>query len=499
MNSRDTLTLRPDQRADVDGFLNATDSDRAGLNASTVGAGKTLTAVQAAIESGAQHKLVIAPLNTLDGWQRTVRIMDDGAQMQFINTNNPQAVIDFREGKPGWFFGGWEFLRQFSLQDVTIDFLIGDEIHRQQNRKSNNHDLFAHTAKEVQERGGWRMGLSATPYGNKPAGAYGICHSFWPERRDLAYHAFWPFVDRYLGKHQTPWAVEPYKVERVPGKIADSMPLYWRHAQGYKCCAYHPHGIQADLPKRVKHTATVELTAGQRKIYSDLEDDMFAWVEQNDIPVSTQGYPIVLAMRLRQICLAVPTPEMSTRIKVDAKSGDRTEIDYVKLSFKDGCKSSKIDAVQEIVSDMGDGERVLILTHSAGIIPALKARLDKMHINAEGWHGGVSGTQRQAIKTSFIDGAPNNGGDGRGVQVIIAQIGAIGEGVDGLQWACSNEIWFSMESNNLLNIQAAGRLVRDGQKFAVNSWSIEAKDTIEKDQLNSLNTQTVNMHNALAI
>lgn len=500
MNARNNtrLTLRPDQQADVRRFLDADRkvTDRAGLNASTVGAGKTLTAVTAAIESGARCKLIVAPLNTFDGWERTIRLQDD-ERLRFVTTKNPEAIVDFREGKPGWYFGGWEFLRRYSLQDVPIDFLIGDEVHRAQNRKSKNFEMFSETAQDVADRGGWRMALSATPYGNRPAGAYGVCHSLWPKRRDLKFHAFWPFVDQYMGKTHTQWAVEPNKTEYVPGQIANVMPMYWRHAQGYQCCAFHPVGIQADLPKRVKHQVKVELTAAQRKIYADLERQMFAWIEKHDIPVTTQGYPIVLSMRLRQVCLAVPTPEMAKRIKIDAESGDRTEIDYVSLRYEADAKGSKLDAVQDIMEDIPEGERVLILTHSAGIIPAILARLEAQHIEAAGWHGAVSQQTRQTIKDSFINGAPNNGGDGSGVQVIVAQIGAIGEGVDGLQWACSNEIWFSMDTNGLLNVQAAGRLVRDGQKFAVNSWSLEADGTVEEDQLESLRQQESYMSSAL--
>lgn len=232
---------------------------------------------------------------------------------------------------------------------------------------------------------------------------------------------------------------------------------------------------------------------------------MFTWVAEHEYPITTQGYPIVLSMRLRQVSLAVPTPTMATRIKKDAETGERSEIDYVKLEYDPGCTSSKLDALQEIVSDLPEGERVLVLTHSAGIIPAMLARLAKIKVNAAGWWGGVSSTERQQIKDSFIHNSPNytdedgHTGDGSGVQVICAQIGAIGEGVDGLQWACSNEVWFSMDSNGMLNTQAAGRLVRDGQRYAVNSWSLEAADTIEHDQMLSLDRQSKIMHGALNI
>jgi hypothetical protein len=496
------LTLRPDQRADVARFLS--EPTKAGLNATVVGGGKTATAVQAVIEVATAAKrglvvLIVAPLNTQDGWDRTIKMLAGPDQhLKFVTSSKPENIIGLREGIPGWYFGGWEFLRQFSLDACPIDFLIGDEIHRAQNRKSDSFLMFSYAANAVARRGGWRMTLSATPYGNRPAGAFGVAHSLWPDRKDLKFHAFWPFVENYVGKvyNQYGGVYEPSKSERLPGGIARAMPCYWRHEQDFACCEYHPRGIQEDLPRRVTHQIGVDLSATQRKIYDELERRMFAWVEEHDTPIQTHGYPLVLGTRLRQVCLAVPTPEMVRLLKSNP-DGTQDESEVMKLRFADGCTSTKIDAVMDIMADVPEGERVLILTHSAGIIPAIVARLAKAKVRAEGWYGAVNATNRQRIKDSFIQHAPQNGGDGSGVQVIVAQIGAIGEGVDGLQWACSTEIWFSLTNNGVLNTQAAGRLVRDGQTRAVNSYSLEARDTIEIDQLDSLNAQTVHMTTAL--
>ena len=498
----ETFTLRADQRADVARFIS--EPTRAGLNATVVGGGKTATAVQAVIEVAAAARrglvvLIIAPLNTLDGWTRTIKLLAGPQQrLNFVTTKNPEHIIALREGVPGWYFGGWEFLRQFSLDQCPIDFLIGDEIHRAQNRKSDSYLMFSHAANAVAKRGGWRMTLSATPYGNRPEGAFGVASSLWPDRKDLKFHAFWPFVEEYMGKvpNQYGGVYEPRKREYEPGGIARAMPLYWRHEQDFACCAFHPRGIQESLPRRVTHQIGVDLSATQRKIYNELERRMFAWVEEHDVPIQTHGYPLVMGTRLRQICLAVPTPEMVQILKKDSDGSESYE-EVMKLRFADNATSTKIDAVLDIMADVPEGERVLILTHSAGIIPAILARLARKHINAAGWMGGVPASQRQVIKESFINGAPQNGGDGSGVQVIVAQIAAIGEGVDGLQWACSTEIWFSLTNNNVINIQAAGRLVRDGQTRAVNSYSLEARDTIEIDQLDSLNAQTTIMTTAL--
>lgn len=485
-----TFTLRADQRADVDRFL--AEPTQAGLNASVVGTGKTAVSVQSILESGARSALIVAPLNTLDGWQRAFRLQGD-RDLVFLSAKHPERMVPLMRGEAGVRFIGWEWARSMNLDNAPVDFTVLDEVHRAQlrtstNKQTDSNRLAMGLALGTRDRGGWAMGLSATPFGNKVAGAFGICHALWGERKDLAYHAFWPFVDKYLGKTRGAWSVEPNEVEYSPGLIARTMPLYWRHEQGVPCCRFHPRGVQEDLPPRVMHRVTVPLTPSQRKLYDQLEAEMFAWVEEHDVPIDTQGFPMVLSTRLRQICLAQPTPELKQRIK-DRETGEME--DYVQMRFDVGCKSSKIEALREIISDLPDGERVVVFTHSAGIIPAVVAALDRQlgRGSAFGWHGGVRFADRQRAKEDFIAG-------GR-VQVIVAQVNAIGEGIDGLQRNCATEVWLSLSSSGIVNVQARGRLSRTGQDRVVNVYSIEADNTIEARQLDRLERQATNMHAAL--
>lgn len=484
-----SFKLRPDQLADAERFLN--EPTHAGLNASTVGAGKTHTAVKAVLDSGAKSTLIVAPLNTLDGWQRSFKIQAD-QPVEFLAAKEPDRMVGLVQGKPGVRFIGWEWARSMNLSNIPVDFVVLDEAHRlalsrSAKKQTATHMMGRALALNTRDRGGRVMALSATPYGNKVAGGFGICNALWGERKDLKFHAFWPFVDEYLGQtygyggHREPRAVEYY-----PGAIADVMPLYWRHEQGVQCCEFHPVGIQEDLPERVLHRVLVPLTKTQRKLYDEVNDNEFAWTDDSDVPIETGGYAMVKQIRLRQICLAQPTPELKTRLK------DGEEEEYVRMAYPIGCTSSKIDAIKEILSDLPTGERAMIYTHSAGVIPAVVAAVDKVLGKGAGfgWHGAVKHTDRQKAKEDFIAGGKT--------QVIVAQIAAIGEGVDMLQTACHNEIWMSMSSNNLLNIQARGRLSRDGQNNVVNVLSIEAGRTIEQSQLARLEHLATNMKSALS-
>ena len=84
---------------------------------------------------------------------------------------------------------------------------------------------------------------------------------------------------------------------------------------------------------------------------------------------------------------------------------------------------------------------------------------------AKPWIGGQSKGHRAGIKQEFVDGK---------IQILVCNIAAMAEGVDGLQRVCSNEIWLCQDANNVWNQQGLGRLRRDGQTKTVNTWWIQA-------------------------
>ncbi len=485
------------QQADVETFLN--EPTYAGINASTVGVGKTLVATEISERLGARKVLVLAPLNTLDGWQRHFEEHANRPVFKIGGTtaadkHNLQSFLD--PGCPGVFWSTWEFARRqrvvetkinkitgkeekvkeplLSLKGAGVDFLIADEVHRAQNRNADSSTVLQGFTKAMfAENDEARvLAMSATPAGNRLPGMYGVARALWPEAYKSGYHKWWkrffePVFNQWSGFY------EPGD-EETTGSVVSSLPCYWRHEQGYPCCDFHPRGVQEDLPSRVEHRVTVELTATQRRIYEDIKEDAFAWIEDNDIPIETQGLPLLAFLRLSQVTLAVPTPEMVKflkTVKSDDPQLDGTQIEkeLLRLKFEVDCKSSKIDALLDIAADLGD-ERFMVYTHSTAIIPAIVHRLKAKGINAEAWDGSKSGAQRDEIKRRFVQGT---------TQVIVAQIAAIGEGVDGLQRVCANEIWFSRSPNSMLNIQCAGRLSRTGQERTVNVWNILADDTVE--------------------
>ena len=55
------------------------------------------------------------------------------------------------------------------------------------------------------------------------------------------------------------------------------------------------------------------------------------------------------------------------------------------------------------------------------------------------------------------------------------------EGLDGLQYKCSNGVWLSKHVNAMLNAQAGERLDRPGQTDSVQWWQLMAPGTVDED------------------
>ena len=65
------------------------------------------------------------------------------------------------------------------------------------------------------------------------------------------------------------------------------------------------------------------------------------------------------------------------------------------------------------------------------------------------------------------------------MQILLAVVSAIAEGVDGLQTDCHTEIWLSRDSSLVINEQAQGRLHRSGQKRSVVRYLVQCPGTID--------------------
>ena len=424
------------------------------LNASTMGAGKTVKAVEVAKRRGDKVILIIAPLGTRLGWKTTFERQGVELPFKWLNsTKEGKAnLADWEWGQHGIYFVGteyfvrlgWEKGKRSKVWSIQPELVLFDEAHRSQNRHSKTYK----TLKQL--KAGFKISMSGTPTGNSFGGAWAVSKWLWP---DVIENSFYNWRDRWCATEYDYFDPSGKKIigEKEPGAFFNALPCYVRLESE----------LDVDL---LEEQVFVELSATQRRAYEKLEKDLVLWVEDNPLVIE---FPVTLRIRLRQATL-----------------GMFSVTDDGEVVFKNDCKSSKIDALEDILDNRIDGEPALILTDSRKFADVVVSRLD----GAVAWHGEVSQAQREKHKEAFINGD---------VKYLVAVTSAIAEGVDGLQHATRNVVWLSRSDNRILNEQAIKRVHRRGQKQQVRSFDIVALDTYDSGVLSGQLEQAIEMNRTL--
>ncbi len=441
------LFLEMDQQVAVEKIIG--EPTMAALNASLMGTGKTLMATETAIRLGSKTVLIVAPLNTYWGWSDTIQRQTDYtvAELHKITSAlaGKKALADLADGVPGWYFVGREYFRSKDWAKIRPDLAIIDECHFAQNRNSKSFRAL----KTLNPT--FRLSMSGTPAGNRFEGFWAVSRWLWPKHIPKS---FWAWVYDWCALEYSPFTKHDIVGEKDPGAFVASLPCYIRLEPN--------HNLEV-----VEEIRYVDLLPVQRKIYNKFEKDLVVWLEENPMVAEV---PIAARIRLRQITLAVPSI---------TDDGD--------VVFADDAKSTKFQALQEIIEDNPD-DRMLILTDSQKFAKLVADRLNTNTKLAFEWSGTKNQKQREAAKQAFIKGD---------CRYIVAVIPAIAEGVDGLQDVCSTMVWLSHSDNNLMNQQVFDRIHRRGQKDIVKVYDIVARDTFDDPQRESLLQKRLAMNASL--
>lgn len=412
------------------------------LQASDLGTGKTLMAVEAGLRFAGDGVIVVsAPLHTYYGWFDTLFGQTDGT-VQFKKVDNKtkrgKANLEALQwGTKGWYFVGREFFRLQDWSGIPIDVMIHDECHSLQNRKSRGFK----TARNVDAR--LTIAQSATWFGSSFEGAWAVLRVLYPDHDGIGM-----FADRSYHRWVRNWCQTEYDHfaegnvrivgEKNLGQLAQEIPCY-----------VNLRNTATDEPELIN--LYVDLSTRQRNLYNQMERDGVAWLAENPMVAEL---PITQRVRLRQLTL-----------------GETMVSDDDVVDFDVNCKSSKLDAVVGLLDDLV-GEQVLIATDSAKFAKVAAARL-----GGYAWTGDSPQSEREDIKQRFMAGE---------VRIIVATQAAISEGTDGLQRACRVMVELSKSDSPILNQQMLGRLNRTGQTRRVVVYRVMARDTLDDPQADTL-------------
>jgi hypothetical protein len=434
--------------------------------------------VEAILRSRAKIALVVCPVNTFSGWTKTFLRQSGGkVRPRVIDSKLKAGKLAFEalvQREPGVYLVGWEKFRMYDWSNMPLDFTIVDEVHRQQNRRAGTHASVMTTKHST-----YKLALSATPWGNHIQGSWATIRWLWYGRHDIVgkNDSFWNFVTMHMTTELDRYSGKKVVGERTPGTVWASLPSK----------SYFPSPYQ-DEP--VIHEILVPLKPTQRKLYDRFEQEAIVWLEEHPL---VADLPAVMRVRLREICLAVPSIRFEWQRIPDNDlldenfNWDRWEMEERETGwyaykevvyFEDDAFSTKADAMLDVISDLyaAGPVPILVFTHSAKFATMFTKQLQAKGYKALRFTGGMPREEREWKKENF----------GKEYDIMVSSIATVGEGTDGLQDVCNIEFWVSLEDNRLLNTQAKGRLSRPGQKKTVQRFLFLAENTVEVRQAGKL-------------
>lgn len=465
--SKEGYTLRPYQRefitTVVSNYPHVATFDDMGL-------GKTVQCIAADVYRRQQagpgpHKtLVVAPLTgVIDQWveafhswqpQLTVRRVDPKKRYLFLQQEADVYIIH-PEGLR---------LEADNLAQIPWLHMIFDEVHRIKNRKTKTAKAAVAVGKAAQ----YRTGATGTPIENRTDEMWHILKWLYPDaasRKNAEFNhwtqkllaSYWRFYERFTKYDVDPWTgyhtVTGTKNEAELRELFG--PLYVRR---YK------QDVAKELPDKQYQKYHVDLLPKQRKAYNAMRDSLLAWVgEHEDQPVVA---PVVIAQLIRLQQFTLGYGEITTTTKVNVDGGKRVERQETKFTISE--PSVKLDALMDILDDMGDKQAVVFTTSKQAVALA-NARFEKAGISAVTITGDIGDAQRS------LNIKKHQAGE---AQVLIATIRAGGVGIN-LQH-CDIMVFLDRDWSPAKNKQAEDRLHRIGQKNIVHIIDIVANHTIDQ-------------------
>jgi superfamily II DNA or RNA helicase len=408
--------------------------------------------------------LVVAPLTgVIDQWVEEFNKWAPHLRVRRINPKKRELL--FKEEADVYIIHP-EGLRLMESELVTKQWLhfIFDEVHRIKNRKAKTSKAAVNVGKVAI----YRTGATGTPVENMPAEMWHILKWLYPDAKTrqaagLSHwtksllNSYWRFYERFVDYDVEPnYGYHTIKGTKNEQELRDLFgPLYVRRFK---------KDVQKDLPPVIRQEYKVDLYPKQRKAYDDMKKELLAWVGENeDQPIIA---PVVIAQLVRLQQFTLGYGEIKSVVKVNVDGGVRKE--RIETSFKLSEPSVKLDALMDILDDLGDQQAVVFSTSKQAVYLA-SARLEKAKIETSVITGDVSDTSRNSAINKFKNGQ---------TQVFLATIRSGGVGLN-LQ-NCNTVVFLDRDWSPAKNQQAIDRVHRGGQKNTVHVIDIVARKTVDQ-------------------
>lgn len=431
--------LFPHQKADVQ-FLSTA---RRAILANGMGSGKSISAT-ASLRNIAENLneevfpvFIACPNSTKVSWGREFEKAWPGKKIVVIDgtaTARRKQFKDFMENDGQVLIMNWESIRTHSrlkpyggvalkkceecggldpkvkaaacethdkeLNEIDFKSVIGDEIHRISDPKAKGTRAF----KSATGNADLRIALSGTPIMSTPDDLFSALNWLYPE----AYPSKTAFLDRFCDVTVNEWGaalVTGIKKDMQVEFFSGLDPILRRMPKEV---------ILPFLPPVLRDRREVEMNAKQAKAYKQMNEQMIAELDNDDVIFTTS--PLTKMGRMLQFASAYG--EIHEREVMDRDSpipnAKKTE-QYLTLTDP----SCKIDAFMEDLPDFGDSS-IVVFAQSKQLINLLAARMDKNSIR----YGLITGDQDSVERQAYMDAFQR--GD---IKYILCTIQAGGTGI----------------------------------------------------------------------
>ena len=397
-----------------------------------IGTGKTQSALWAAdylIKIGQVKKvLILSPLSTLE------RVWADGIFTGFphlkfkVLHGTSKRRIEMLNSEVNFYIinhDGFPIIQDYCIG--MFDLVIVDEAAVLRNPSTQRFKIFRKWMDSHPTTRLWL--LTGTPTPNDPTDAWALAKLANSPYSTKTFTAFREQVMMKIGQWQ--YVPRPESIEIVKHILQPAV-RYTRD----ECF---------DLPETIIQTRQVELTAEQKKHYTQMLRHFVT--EAASEGTITAVNEAVKLQKLIQICCGVAYGDDGQNIGVDC--------------------APRVNLVKEIIEEAG--EKVIVFVPLTGTLHMLERELSK-HWSVGVVNGEVSSTQRNRIFHDFQHS--------KRPHVLVAHPGTMAHGLT--LTSASTIIWYGPINSNEQYTQANGRIERIGKKHVSNVIHIEATDLEHK-------------------
>lgn len=390
-------------------------------------------------------------IHVINGMNKDRQVLQD-ASIHIINftifSNSFETIItpDGKKVKKEIKGSGWAD----HLLKIKPKTIIIDEAHAIKNRDANRTRTILKFSKLK-----YKILLSGTPIEKRPVELWNLINFIDP----LLFHNYYSFVFRYCGAKKTEYGLDVSGATNM-GELHSilSKSLMIRRTKDQ---------VGIELPKRMDSIINVEID--NLKEYKQAENQFKTWLgEKLEIKLNDAERQLAIDFgidRKEEIIAEKVTKTMSAEMLV--------KIGVLKQLAAKGKLNALIDWLG---TALGNEEKIVVFCTHTEPINILYKKFQKIAVKID---GSVAVEKRQAIVERFQTDPK--------VKLFFGNMKAAGVGFT--LTAASNVVIFEFPDKPGEMTQAIDRINRIGQKSeSINVWFFSAKDTIDEDLIESLNS-----------